>query len=388
MTARQPRTPQEAAALDPMGLLSFPAPSQRGLFGASTRRRPPFQIGTGSLNYGADNAGQVMDMTGSPPPISAAPPPPTNWPDLIGDLPLSIGQVDPYANHGIGAGSGVNGQKASALQGEVLPPLPPRRGGIFGASAQTPQGEMPSTIGGQARAAAIGGGMQRGASRMADTLGDAIPKKKGGFDWRFAAGILGDALGSLNGQAPMFAQNMWKLRQQQADHRDRMEQMREQTRLKLSEPDYATVNNRRVRINPTTGESEVLYTAPQDFEDYATSLGAEPGTPEFDRMVQDYVLRGSGPTATDNYNVREDWRQENREELEGIRQNNRIGLQTHRQAGQRALKAVPTYRQANPTSPRSQGRSGGSGSIPEGATATGPGGAKMIRRGGKWVDLK
>lgn len=376
MTARQPRTPQEAAALDPTGLLNFPFPSKRGLFGATHQFSPA--MGGTSARFMPDGM--------APPPISAAPPPPSNWPDLIGDLRL--GQVDPYANRGIGAGSGVNDQNASTLQGDVLPPLPPRRGGMFGTTAQAPQGKMPSTIGGPAHTAAIGGGLQRGANQMADTLGDALPKKKGGFDWRFAAGILGDALGSLNGQAPMFAQNMWKLRQQQADHRDRMEQMREQTRLKLSEPDYATVNNRRVRIDPTTGQADVLYQAPQDFEDYAATFGAEPGTPEYDRLVQDYVLRGSGPTATDNYNTREEWRQENREELEGIRQNNRIGLQSHRQAGQRALKGVPTYRQANPAPPRSGGRSGASGSIPEGATATGPGGAKMIRRGGKWVDLK
>src|SRR3546814_15891446 len=72
-------------------------------------------------------------------------------------------------------------------------------------------------------------------------------------------------------------------------------------------------------------------------------------------------LRGSGPTATDNYNVREDWRQENREDLEDIRQNNRIGLQTHRKAGQRAPRGTPTYRQANPAPARSGARSSGAG---------------------------
>src|SRR3546814_6909486 len=99
-------------------------------------------------------------------------------------------------------------------------------------------------------------------------------------------------------------------------------------------------------------------------------------------------LRGSGPTATDNYNVREDWRQENREDLEDIRQNNRIGLQTHRQAGQRALRGTPTYRQANPAPARSGGRSSGAGGVREGQTATGPGGAKVVYRCGKWVTVK
>ncbi|MCP6503188.1 hypothetical protein NL484_27365, partial [Klebsiella pneumoniae] len=81
-----------------------------------------------------------------------------------------------------------------------------------------------------------------------------------------------------------------------------------------------------------------LYQAPQDFEDYAATLGAEPGTEEYRRLVEDYVLRGSGPTATDNYNTREEWRQDNRIELEGERQGNRQSLLGQRQAGQRALK--------------------------------------------------
>src|SRR3546814_15818481 len=132
---------------------------------------------------------------------------------------------------------------------------------------------------------------------------------------------------------------MYKRQDDERQHNQRPDPMHEDTRQNLSEPDYATINHGRVRIDATTGKSEVLYTAPQDYDDYAASLGAEPGTDEYDRLVQDYVLRGSGPTATDNYNVREDWRQENREDLEDIRQNNRIGLQTHRQAGQRDRKS-------------------------------------------------
>src|SRR3546814_5786919 len=79
---------------------------------------------------------------------------------------------------------------------------------------------------------------------------------------------------------------MYKRQQDERNHNQRLAQMQEETRLKLSEPDYATINNRRVRIDPTTGKSEVLYTAPQDFDDYAASLGAEPGTDEYDRLVR------------------------------------------------------------------------------------------------------
>jgi hypothetical protein len=383
MTARQPRTPQEAAMLDPTGLMSFPtAPNQpRGIFGATTRRRAPFRLGIGGTGYAADDTGQPMDMTGPPPPISQAPAPMQNWKNVVGpDLMAQIPPIDPNASQGIGAGGGIDGDPAM-----TLPPSPHMRGGVLasnrGIFGSTPSAGVPDPMGGMSEK--IG---NRGTLPVLDANG----KGKKGFDWRMLAGIVGDGLLGLNGQPGVYGPAMWKRRQDEANHAQRLQEMREQNRLKLAEPDYATINNRRVRIDPTTGESQVLYTAPQDFDDYAASLGAEPGTEAYDRLVQDYVLRGSGPTATDNYNIREDWRQENREELEGVRQNNRIGLQSHRQAGQRALKATPSYRQANPLPPRTGGRSGGGsrGGISEGATATGPGGAKVVYRGGKWMPAK
>ncbi|MGH6697584.1 MAG: hypothetical protein ACREBX_20135 [Sphingopyxis sp.] len=309
----------------------------------------------------SDDGGQ--DMTA--PPVTSAPPPPANWkttlgPELLAQLP------------------------APSLQSDPLQPAPPMRGGpfinrgMFGTvpSTMAPQ-QLPGTTSDK-----IG---NRGAPPMLDANG----KGKKGFDWRMLAGIVGDGLLGLNGQPGVYGPAMWKRRQDEANHAQRLAEMREQNRLKLAEPDFATVNNRRVRIDPTTGQADVLYAAPQDFDDYAASLGAEPGTPEYDRLVQDYVLRGSGPTATDNYNTREEWRQDNRLELEGERQGNRIGLQDRRQTGQRALKATPSYRQANPLPPRTGSRSGGGGGVREGQTATNPQtGARVVYRGGKWVPAK
>lgn len=366
---RQPRTPQEAAMLDPLGLSNIAPNRPRGIFGGGRRT---FRFSPGSLMPGAEYG---TDPGTGAPPISAAPQPPADWQNIVGpELLANLSQIDPYASRGIGAGSGVNGSPATVLQSDAMPPAPTRPRGLIA---------PPRTVG-----ASIDKIDNHGAT-LGETLNSGMGGgKKGGFNWHMAAGILGDALLGLNGQAPIYAQNMWRLRQQRQEHDDRLAQMREQTRLKLTEPEYRSVNNRLVRFTPGTGESDVLYTAPQDFEDYAATLGAEPGTPEYDRLVQDYVLRGSGPTATDNYNIREDHRQDNREDLEGIRQNNRIGLQDRRQAGQRALKATPTYRQANPLPPRS-GRGGGSGGVREGQTATNPQtGAKVVYRGGKWVPLK
>lgn len=379
MTAVQPRTPQEAAMLDPLGL-SSPFPRRRkGLFGSSGSARPPFQISGGGINLAMEDGGQPMDMTGAPPPISQAPAPMQNWKNVVGpELMAQIPPIDPHANQGIGAGSGVGGEPAM-----TLPPSPPMRGGLL-ASNRGLFGSPPSA----GLAGPAGGMSDKIGNRGAPPMPDANGKGKKGFDWRMLAGILGDGLLGLNGQPGVYGPAMFRRRQDEMNHAQRLAEMREQARIKAAEPDYATVNNRRVRIDPTTGQADVLYQAPQDFDDYAASLGAEPGTDEYDRLVQDYVLRSAGPTATD-FNLQEEGvRQDNRVSLEGVRQGNRQTLLGQRQAGQRALKGVPTYRQANPAPPRTGGRSGGSGGVREGQTATGPGGAKVVYRGGKWVPIK
>ncbi|WP_137871044.1 hypothetical protein [Sphingopyxis sp. 2PD] len=375
MTTMQPRTAMEAAQL---GLLMPNIP--RGIFGSGRRRAgyTPGRDGTGAS--GGVAMSPPLDPAAAPgmqpPPISEAPPPPADWKKTLGATLVSqLPQM--AANNG--------------LQMEQMNPAPAMRGGSIGSLGNRGMfGSMPTlpplTSGTEADAMHL----DKISNRGAPPIDDANGKGKKGIDWRMIAGIAGDALLGAAGQPGIYGPNMWRLRQQQAEHQDRIAQMREQARIKLAEPDYATVNNRRVRIDPTTGRADVLYEAPQDFEDYAASLGAEPGTPEFERLVQDYVLRGSGPTATDNYNTREEWRQDNRLELEGERQGNREALLGQRQAGQRALKGVPTYRQANPLPPRSGGRSGGSGGgIREGQTATNPQtGAKVVYRGGKWVPAK
>lgn len=394
MTARQPQTQNEAAML---GLLT--AQMGGGIFGGRGRRGRALRDGSGATGPGGLGApldaaaapgmpersyGGVQPVM-APPPITSAPPPPADWasqlgPEMLDNLP----QVDPYASQGFGAGSGVGGQNATVapLDAQGLPPAPPMRGGILGkrgmfGNAAPPR--SPATIG-----AGIGGAIQRGGMSLGDTAADAMPKKKG-FDWRMAAGILGDALAGLNGQPALFAQHMYRERQAKADQQRQLAEITLRSRLDAAKPDYFTAGNDRVRYDPSTGQSQTLYSAPEDFDLYAKALGYEPGTDEYDRALQDYVLRGGGPTATDNYNVREDWRQENREELEGIRQNNRMGLQSHRQAGQRALKSTPTYRQANPAPRKPPANRGG---VREGQTATGPGGAKVVYRGGKWVPVK
>src|SRR5690606_10583403 len=89
---------------------------------------------------------------------------------------------------------------------------------------------------------------------------------------------------------------------------------------------YFTAGNDRVAYNPTTGQSDVLYHGNQPFEDYASALGLKQGTPEYTNALQDYVLRGNGPTAY-GYDV---------------------GLENDRQQHRLQLRSTPTYAQTHP----------------------------------------
>jgi hypothetical protein len=368
MTARQPRTPHEAAMLDPMGLMAFPAPNiPRGLFGGSARRRLlPLQRGTGGAGYAADG-GQAMDMTASPPPISMAPPPPTDWmktvgSDLMGQLPTTPPDY------------------SAPMQ--TLDQAPPMRGGILGSPSR------PSSLGMFGNAAGLPASDKIG-NRGSPLPMDANGNGKKGFDWRMLAGIIGDGLLGLNGQAPIYAQNMWKLRQDREQHNQRLAEQAQEWQYRNNQPDYATVGNRRYSFNPSSGESQVLYTAPSEAEDYAARFGV-PGSDAYNIALQDYVLKYSGPTATDLNIEEEDNRQDNRVALEGVRQNNRIGLEGVRHGNRVSLRGMPTYRDSHPR-PRSAGgsASGGRGGTQEGATATNPRtGEKVVYRGGKWVPTR
>lgn len=114
-----------------------------------------------------------------------------------------------------------------------------------------------------------------------------------------------------------------------------------------SKPQYFMSGQDRVVVDPVTGQTQVLYDAPEDFEIYAERLGLEPGTDEYSDAAADYVLRSAGPTAQAGRQFLEGVRQDNRKELEGVRQGNRLQLRT-----------TPTYLQANP---RATGGGGGGG---------------------------
>lgn len=352
MTTVQPRTAQEAA------MLGFPMSNMpRGIFGSGRRRLntgyTPGRDGTGAsggLGMSPPNdpaAAQGMQ----PPAISEAPPPPADWKKTLGATLVSqLPQM--AANNG--------------LQMDQMNPAPAMRGGnlgnrgLFGSMPMAPTDAMMT---------------DKISNRGAPPIDDANGKGKKGIDWRMIAGIAGDALLGAVGRPGVYAPMMegrrereWKQRQSLADWQRDMTATAYKADLDASKPDYATIGNRRVQIDPRTGESRVLFTAPQGFEDYAATLGYEPGTDEYKRAVEDYILRSSGPTATD-YD----------KELEGVRYDNRLGLEGVRQGNRLQLRGSPTYRQANPA-PRTSRPAKGE------ATAVNPRtGERMVLRNGKWV---
>lgn len=100
---------------------------------------------------------------------------------------------------------------------------------------------------------------------------------------------------------------------------------------KTKTPQYFMSGRDRVMFDPSTGNSETVYDGIDDFDNYAKSLGLEPGTDEYETAVTDYVLRGHGPTALGYDKALDDYRTSNRQKVRG----------------------TPTYRDKNPRPPRS-----------------------------------
>ena len=185
-------------------------------------------------------------------------------------------------------------------------------------------------------------------------------KPKGRGTVRDIVGTILDVLAAAGGAKPQYwsgireqqqleTQGRQRLEEQMAERKARLTEIQQRAQIDASKPDYFTVGRNRVRFDPTSGQSQTIYEAPADFEEYAGVLGLQPGTDEYNEAVQDYVLRANGPTAQDGRESLESVRQDNRVSLEGVRQGNRV-----------ALRGMPTYANLHPRA--SAARSGGSSS--------------------------
>lgn len=214
-----------------------------------------------------------------------------------------------------------------------------------------------------------GGPMPVAGVRLADTM----PKKKGFFAkdgaWRDVLGTLGDALSGK----PIYLNA--KLQRQQMEREDALLQQKRAWQLEdrdfeASQPEYFMSGRDRVRYNPRTGQAEVVYDGTEDFEQYARTMGLQPGTEEYFTAVQDYVLRGNGPSAYGFDKQLDDYRTENDKRLDDYRTGNRL-----------KVRGQPTWRDRNPPAPRSR-------AVPRRPRATNAQGQSVEWNGKEWVAAK
>ena len=176
---------------------------------------------------------------------------------------------------------------------------------------------------------------------------------------RNIVGAIADAVLQMNGARPIWGPAMQEKRQmayaqqQRQAEWDRQDAQRQQDhQYALEDRDWKAKQKRffssgrdQIAYDPVTGESQVVYDGPTDFEEYANLMNLEPGSDEYNEAMQDYVLRANGPTALAGRQEMETQRQGNRVSLEGVRQSNRA-----------ALRGMPTYANLHP---RPAGGAGG-----------------------------
>ena len=136
-----------------------------------------------------------------------------------------------------------------------------------------------------------------------------VPKPHNGFfskdgAWRDVLGTVFDGLASAGGRQGLY----WpqKMQNQQWQHEADKQRAawehdaavrKEERDYKANQPQYFGSGNDRVKYDPVTGQSTLIYDAPTPFQEYADILGLEPGTDEYNLAMQDFVLRANGPTA-------------------------------------------------------------------------------------------
>lgn len=304
---------------------------------------------------------------------------------IFGSMPRQ--QVSLLGN---GPLANLNGSK---LMGEVMPPpsLDNIAGAMPGRGAPVPRGIMGTPVPPPvpAQTPPLGGSMRAPFDYNA-VRAQLLPEQKKPSTLKKIATLLAPALMAASGNgagANAFIQAMAMRRASDDDYRRqvmlKLVGMQHDDWSRQNEADLRAANpfssgRDRVAYNPATGQSQVIYDGQEDFETYAGQLGLQPGTDDYFKAVEDYVLRSSGPTAHDRDLALEDERFGNRQVLEGLRQQNRLGLEGVKQGNRTTLRQTPTYRDRHGPPPRRSGNVA--------PTATGPNGQKISWNGKAWVD--
>ncbi len=133
-------------------------------------------------------------------------------------------------------------------------------------------------------------------------------------------------------------------------------------------------------VTGSANGQQVTHSQPNGWDAYAAAQGLRPGTPGYKQALQDYVLRGNGPTAFDYDTQLDDHRTGNDLRLEGQRQGNRM-----------RVRQTPTYRDTHAPPPRigaPAGRAGAANAPRMPKVAEGPNGQKLYLRNGRWEDAQ
>jgi len=257
----------------------------------------------------------------------------------------------------------------------------------------------------------------------ADLVQNPHVKGPGFFDkdgaWRYIAGGLLDGVATHFGAQAGFAPALQQAQRSKLEQDRWIAQYAAKRKDDLADREhdenkaqYFSGNEDRVKFDPTTGQSTTIYDAPMPAQSYAQGLGYEPNTPEYNRAMEDYTLRGWSGTALGNRMALDDYRTGNRQEVKGAptyrdlhprapaprssrppTTSNIVAGVLSKVAGGVTLSAgeqqiYDTYR--NGRRGRGSGgtaTTGGSGS-PEGTVAVNPTtGQRQIKRNGKWVPL-
>lgn len=304
-----------------------------GLIGGG-RQRALAQF-KGPRNVGADGSTLAEALRPGAAPAAALP---SGYP-MTPDAVLAGGFPMPGVIGGYGGGTfNLDGTQATPAQRGDMPPEPMQGlatvgnpSGIIGRSAGNPSlFQMPNID---------------GSPMTFEGVKPAKPQGKGGFfrkngPWLDVLGAIGDGLSGN----PIYQNAKMQRIQMEQQHGNRLQDRQwqiEDRNWKASQPDYFTSGRDRVKLNPLTGQTEVVYDGPEDFDEYATALGMEPGSDEYESAVLDYVLRGHGPTALGYDKQLDDFRTENDKGYDDYRTRNRL-----------KVRQTPTYRDNNPLPPR------------------------------------
>lgn len=228
-----------------------------------------------------------------------------------------------------------------------------------------------------------------GSPMVFDGVEPATPPKRGGFlskngGWRDVVGGLGDAMQTFGGgkatYAPLMAERRMAQQRQEEQALQRETSWQDYVRRKKYDrdnapPEYFTVGRDRVKFDPATDQSQVVYDGPEDFDEYASALGIEPGTDEYESAVLDYVLRGHGPTALGYDKQLDDYRTANDKGYDDYRTRNRL-----------KVRGTPSYRDKNPLPLRTATRKPAAPPVIAVNPKTGE--KLMVDSRGNWVPVK